>query len=190
MKTNLKLLYDPFSRIAGWRAFFAGLPIVCATVLLGWLAGAYAFGLEIKTGFELTLPRAFAYTGIGLACYVAVMYIVGLIFSRGVRFQDILGTVTLARAPYIFSPLLGLVADPRLSSQIKEMSLDGNPGVINWFSLVLIAILAIATSVWAVAMLYYAFRTSTGMKGAKCAWLFILSLIASEAAMLVILSYI
>lgn len=187
MKNNWKLLYNPFDRIAGWKAFLAGLPIVCATVVLGWLTDTVAYGLEVKTGGGISLEKDFIFTGVGLACTVIIMYVVGLIFSKGVRFQDILGTVTLARAPYILSPLVGLLADPDLDIQMEEMMQTGNMGAINWSSILFISLFAIVVSVWAVALLYHAFRTSTGLKGGKCAGLFIFSLIASEVVMLCIL---
>lgn len=34
MKNKLKLLYNPFERIAGWKAFFIGISIVSISVVI------------------------------------------------------------------------------------------------------------------------------------------------------------
>lgn len=186
-KSDWKLLYNPFTRIAGWKAFFMGLPIVCLTVILGWLTGTMAYGLEVKAvgGFELW--RGFYFTGTGIACTVAVMYLTGSIFSKGVRFQDILGTVTLARTPYLLSPLMGVFMNKDFMESFEAGIQAGDLGVIDWSGMALSGIFMISVSVWAVAMLYHAFRVSTDLKGPKCTLLFILSLLVSEIIMLVIL---
>ncbi len=186
MKNNWQLLYNPFTKIAGWRAFFIGLPIVCLTVILGWLTGTAAYGLEIKTG-EFSLGEGFLATGTGLACTIVVMYLIGLIFSKGVRFQDIAGTVVLARAPYILSPLLGLAGGGSFGNEVTEAVRTLDLSLIDWGQVIWISILSLAVSVWAIAMLWNAFRISTNLKGAKAVLLFILALLLSEIIMLAIL---
>lgn len=185
MKNNLReLFYNPFSRVAGWKAFFIGLPVVCITVVLGWLTDTVAFGLEVKVGGGLSLTQNFMLTGIGLACTVVTMYIIGLIFSKNVRFQDILGTVTLARVPYLLSPLLGLMT----KSGFAEAMTTGSMSSMEWTLFVISMIFSILLIVWTTAMLYHAFRVSTYLKGAKCTILFIVTLLVSEIIMLVIVS--
>lgn len=187
MNSNLKLLYNPFTRMAGWGAFFAGLPIVCATVVLGWLVNMAIYGLEIKSGGEFTLLQAFAATGTGLACTVGVIYLIGIIFSKGVRFQDVLGTVTFARAPYLFAPLLGLIPSSDFAENAMAAARTYDLSIIDWGEMALIATFSILLSVWAVTMLWHAFRVSTDLKGGKAVLLFIFSLITSEILMFVIL---
>ncbi len=190
MNNNLKLLYNPFTRLAGWGAFFAGLPIVCATVVLGWLVDMAIYGLEMKAGGEFTLLQSFAVTGTGLACTVGVMYLTGILFSRGVRFQDVLGTVTFARAPYLLAPSLGLIPSSDLAENAMAAARTDNLAIVNWGEIALIATFSILLLVWAVAMLWHAFGVSTGLKGGKAVSLFILSLLSSEILMLVITHHI
>lgn len=187
MKSNWKLLYNPFTKVAGWKAFFIGLPIVCLTVVLGWLTGTAAYGLEIKSGGDFPLWEGFLATGTGLACTIVVMYLIGLIFSKGVRFQDIAGTVMLARAPYILSPLLGLVGGGNFGVEVMEAVRTLDLSLIDWGRLGWISIISLVISVWAIAMLWHAFRISTNLKGTKAVLLFILALLLSEIIMLVIL---
>lgn len=181
------MLYNPFTRVAGWKAFFIGAAIVCATVVLGWLSNTMAYGLEVKATDDYPLWKGFYFTWVGIACTVGVMYLAGIIFSKGVRFQDILGTVTLARAPYLLSPLLALTMPEGFLDDLNLAASTMDISLINWSGLILMGLLCIMISVWAVALLYNAFRVSTNLRGGKCAGIFIASLFISEVVMLCIL---
>lgn len=190
MKNLFKLAYNPFTRIAGWKAFFIGILIVCATAVVGWQSQTVSYGLEIKATAPTSLVNVFLVTGVGLLCYVAVFYLLGVIFARGTRFQDILGTVTLARYPYLLASLFGFLIKGDFDSLTMDAIMENPFGVlemINWGSMAVMSLIFMFVSVWAVALLYNGFKVSTDLKGGKCTGLFILGLVLSEVIMLVIL---
>lgn len=127
-KSNWNLLINPFYKIAGWKAAAIGLAVILATVALGYLSNTVFYGISIKLVSEITFGRALSLCFIGVACYVAVMYLVALLFAKGVRFQDIFGTVALARWPNIFAALPGFFI-PASAKQLIE-GMRSNPGLL------------------------------------------------------------
>lgn len=99
MKTKLSLLWNPFRRIAGWQAFGVGLAVA---VIAAYLAscGKLAFDGVLDAHFVATLPFAesLLLLCINLVSISAVMYFAALTLTSNFRYQDILGTLTLARA--------------------------------------------------------------------------------------------
>lgn len=98
MKNKLRVLYNPFERVAGWQAFGIGLVFVIASVAI-----AYSFGTSFRGVFNIGLLldgsiwTAILSQVIALLVTYAVFYVSGCLFAKGVRLQDIVGTFTLAR---------------------------------------------------------------------------------------------
>lgn len=171
------LLINPFIKIAGWQAFFLGLFFV----LLSGIIGAYA-----NTAFDgvidghlvnhITLEESLLFLLVNIVSIVVVLFITGLIISKQTRFIDILGTMTLARAPMLLFAVFGLFATPLSAEEIMSnpMAIFQNSGFV------LFMFLGIVILVWFIALMYNGFKVSTGAKGVKLIVGFITGLIVAE----------
>lgn len=169
MKNKLKLLYNPFERIAGWKAFFIGISIVSISVVIAYYGNQYYKGaMNIRIVENANLGYAFLSQAIGLLCMVLLFFVAGLVFSKGVRFQDVLGTTTLARYPYIIPAIFGYFMDLDSINEIGMSILSGEIlSIGNLISLTVIGLVMVLVLVWYVALLWNAFRISTDIKGGK-----------------------
>ena len=176
-KFRWNLLYNPFTKIAGWQAFAVGILIVLLSGLIGSYAGiAFDGAIDTHITENLTIKESFLLLGIDIVSVVVILFIAGLIISKRLRFVDILGTMTLARAPLIFLAILGLIVTPVSAEEIMSnpMAILHNPG------LVIFSVISIPIVIWFIALMYNGFRVSTGAKGAKMIVGFIVGLIAAE----------
>lgn len=191
MKNKFKLLYNPFDQIAGWKAFIIGIIIILLTVVIGNLNCAYYPGaLDAKLAPDVPLSIAIQVQGIGLVSLVLIFYLAALIFAKGTRFQDILGTVTLSRFPYLFISLLGFLVDEDKLRAMNNAMMEGRIGditssVMDNVGMIVASLLMLPFIIWFIALLYNAFRVSTGLKGAKCVFLFIGAVIVAEVVSIV-----
>jgi hypothetical protein len=156
------LLINPFTRIAGWQAFGIGLASI---VLMGFI-GAYngvAFDgvLDMHVGGDISILNSFLYIGIDMVSLIIVMWITGLIVSRNFRFVDILGTITLAKAPFLILAIAGyFVISPDTSEILK------NPYIIfKSISLIVLLLLSLPVIIWNIVLIYNAFKISCDVKG-------------------------
>ncbi|MDR2449187.1 MAG: hypothetical protein LBD52_04430 [Prevotellaceae bacterium] len=196
MKNKWELLYNPFTKIAGWKAFAIGTVIVCATVLAGYYNHACFTGLQMKmVSYHLSLNMCFLIQATGLLSMIILMYLVSLCFVKRVRLLDIAGTVLLSRAPYLFIALLVFCFNPMLQSimdnlQENKFSVEALTGMLTpfvYFILLLFAVLVVLLLVWYIALLYHAFKVSTGIKGRKTGVLLTGIIILSETITFVLL---
>lgn len=194
MNNNLRYLLNPFTRIAGWKAFFVGLAIVLATSVIGSIS--YVFFpdlLSVKLSSRIDLLDNIVLQIISIVTVTVVFYLASLLLAKGTRFQDIIGTTTLAKFPYFFVVLLGFIVDNErivemdnlLSSMLVSDLLNillESPDII------LFSLMSLPFLVWVLILLYNAFSTSTGLKGIKSVGIFILLIVIVEIIS-VILSY-
>ncbi len=178
-KFKWNLLFNPFTRIAGWQAFALGMVFVLLTGVIGAYAGvAFDGALDSHITETVSMRDSFLFLGIDVVSIVGILFIAGLIISKQLRFVDILGTMTLARVPMILLVLLGLFVTPVSVEEImaNPMIVLYNPGLI------IFSILGVVTLIWVVALMYNGFKVSTGAKGSKLIIGFIIGLIVAEVA--------
>jgi hypothetical protein len=187
MKTKWELLYNPFTKIAGWKAFVIGTVIVCATVWMGYYNNAYFTGLQMKMAPQISLWQCFMIQTAGLLSMIILMYLVALCFVKRVRLLDIAGTVLLSRFPYLLIAPLMFYFSPLLLSILEEWQENASVEALNesfsisgYIVLLLFSVLVLLLLVWNIALLYHAFRVSTGIRGRKTAVLFTGTIILSE----------
>ena len=185
MNNKWKMLYNPFEWIAGWKAFVIGIIIVCVTVVVGHLGSTYFYGIQVKHIPDISLLTAFLLQVTGLGITTLIMYLVSVIAAKGVRFQDVLGTVTLARYPFLLAALAGfLITSETLDSILNGTKMETQAII----QLSVSGIIMMLVIILGVALLYNAFKVSTNIKGAKGVFLFILIMILSEIATILIVS--
>lgn len=191
MKNSLwSLLVNPFTHIAGWKAFVLGIIIVCVTVLIGYFSNIYFPGaLDVKVTTRVSLKSAYVFQMIGLASLVLVMYLSSLIFAKRTRFQDILGTVTLSRFPLFFTALSGFLVEEDCINNLAQLVLDRSTAfnISDYVGFIIVMLLMIPVVIWQIALLYNAFKVSTGMKGGKCIVVFIGSVILAEIISIILI---
>jgi hypothetical protein len=179
MKTNEfgSLIFNPFKRIAGWEAFGIGLVIVVLTTFTGNFAGIYFDGV-IDMHFAETFDslKSWLMIPVNIISISVIMWLAGITVSKNFRFIDILGTMTLSRAPFLLIALASFfVKVPDLSGIMQD------PFVIfDSISFIIILILTFPIIIWSVTLMYNAYKISTGASGQKLSISFIFGLIIAE----------
>lgn len=195
MKTKnfFSLMINPFTRIAGWQAFGIGMIFLLLMGLVGSINGTWFDGvLDLHTSGEpYAIDIAYRILAIDVLCLVLCMWIAGLIFSKKFRFIDILGTMTLSKAPMLLLALLAFTIDSSLLKSIKEnpLAILADPGIIlNSPSFIIFSLLSIPFIVWNVALMYNAFKVSCDIKKPRIVPAFIIALLAAEILSKILIS--
>ena len=189
MKNKWKWIYNPFEFVAGWKAFGIGVVILCLTTIVGYFGSMVFYGAGAKTVPNITWGMAFSLQFLGLSVTVVVMYLGALFFAKNVRFQDILGTVTLSKYPLLLMALLNFPIGKKMAEfgkEVMEMNVSelANMKFTFTFSdlapLLIFSFFSIILMIWLITLLFNAFRVSTNLKGVKCVVLFISTIFISE----------
>ena len=179
MKTNElgSLIFNPFKRIAGWDAFGVGLVIVVLTTFTGNFAGIYFDGvIDMHFAENFDNLKSWLMIPVNIISVSVIMWLAGITVSKNFRFIDILGTMTLSRAPFLLIALASFfVKVPDLSGIMQD------PFVIfDSISFIIILIFTFPIIIWSVTLLYNAYKISTGASGQKLSISFIFGLIIAE----------
>lgn len=176
--SNWNLLWNPFTRIAGWQAFWIGIVIVIISTILAHFGGLLFDGaLDAHFGIHTTMTESLIVMGVSLLTVVLVMYVTGLLIAKNFRFVDILGTMTLARAPFLILAILSLFTT---FPEVEEIMSD--PMIfLDYPSTILFMVITVPVIVWYIALLYNGFKVSTGAKGAKLIIGFVVGILVAEA---------
>ena len=176
-KDVLRLMFNPFTRIAGWQAFGLGLVFVILTGFIGnYNNVSFNGALDAHFVPQMTFSHSFLLLTIDLFSLVFVLWITGLIISKGFRFVDILGTITLAKAPFIIIAIAGYfykTTDPKI---IVE-----NPfALFQSLTFIVLMIVSLFIIIWNITLMYNAFKISCDVKGSKLNIAFVVALLVSE----------
>jgi hypothetical protein len=174
---NWNLLWNPFIRVAGWQAFGVGIIIVLVSAVLASYGNlAFDGAIDAHFGDNITIAQSLLVTGISLLSVVLSMYVIGLIISKNFRFVDILGTMTLARAPFLILAVLSLFA---ISPDVEQV-LQNPMIVLDYPSFLVLGVISVPIIVWYIALMYNALKVSTGTKGTKLTIGFIGGILVAE----------
>ena len=179
MKNNefFGLMFNPFTRIAGWQAFGLGLVVLIASGIIGTFGNVTFDGvIDMHLAKEVTMLRSFGYLAIGTLSLVVVMWIMGLIISKNFRFIDVLGTMTLSKAPFLLLAIAGLFTKaPDMAEIIKNPTI-----ILSSTSFLILMILTTPILIWSIALMYNALKISCGVKGNKLTISFIIGIFVAE----------
>ncbi len=177
MKNNLfQLLVNPFTRIAGWQAFGLGLLFLALMGFVGSSSGVAFDGVFDMHLFENSVLQAFTFLGIDVLSLVLVMWVVGLFTSKNFRFIDILGTMVLAKAPFLILAVYGyFVTAPDLNAIMKDPNV-----ILQSTSFLIMMILTMPIMAWGIALIFNALKVSCDLKGSRLTIAFIIGLFVSE----------
>jgi hypothetical protein len=180
MKTNEfgAFIFNPFKRIAGWEAFAIGLVIVALTTFTANFSEIYFDGvIDMHFAENFDALKSWLMIPVNIISMSVIMWLAGLFASKNFRFIDILGTMTLSRAPLLLIGLASLFVDKPDLSGIMQ-----NPYVIfDSVSFIIFIIFTLPIIVWSIALMFNAFKVSTGGYGQKLVISFIIGLIIAEA---------
>ncbi|HHT21962.1 MAG TPA: hypothetical protein GXZ87_01450 [Bacteroidales bacterium] len=181
---NWSLLWNPFTRVAGWQAFGIGIIIVLISAVVASFGNlAFDGAIDAHFGDNITIAESLVVTGISLLSIVLSMWVVALIISKNFRFVDILGTMTLARAPYLILAVLSPLATFPSTEQMLK-----NPMIIlDYPSVLMFGIIAVPIVVWVIALMYNGLKVSAGAKGAKLTIGFIGGVLVAEVISILII---
>ncbi|MCV9387739.1 hypothetical protein [Reichenbachiella ulvae] len=167
---NPKLLINPFERIAGVQALVIGFVSIGLAGTLAGHNGAH-FPDLIKTLYTVSNGPFVPVAEIGAAAIALFLLssVMAFIFKANFRIIDLLGTVSLSRAPYVLLALGGYLGATGMPYEL-------------WQAIVLpLIIICLA---WSMILLYHAIRISANLKG-KHLWItFAVTTISTELLML------
>ena len=183
---NFKNLINPFTYIAGWQAFGIGIVFVALMGVVGSLSGVYFDGaLDAHLSGRGNFYHSFLFLSIDIVCVTLFMWIAALLFSKNVRLIDMLGTMTLSKAPMLIVACMGF-----LVSEKVVFSLSENPlAVLTMPSFLIFIMLFIPFIAWNIALMYNAFKVSSGIKGNRIIAIFIVALLLAEIVSKIIIIY-
>ena len=121
MKNKVKLIVNPFIRIAGGQALIWGFLGLIVSTLLCWISGYHYHGL-LHFG-PAPNPAWWCYLAEHLIVWLIpalLFYLGGLFLSHSrIRVVDVLGTVLFAQLPLLGMNLISLLPAMRMMSQMN-----------------------------------------------------------------------
>ncbi len=177
MKNRWSLIWNPFSLIAGWQAFIAGLIFVALSGIVAKYADlAFDGAIDAHLGHEISFAESFIMISIDLFAIILTMSIIGFVIAKQVRLIDILGTMTLSRAPFLIIAILGIFVSP---SDLSELSTEPIR-ILNQPLFIVFSLLTTIILIWVIALMYNALKVSSGAKEIRLTVGFIIGLIVAE----------
>jgi hypothetical protein len=171
--------YNPFARWSGERTALAGLAVSAVAIAVSRLGARSDGALDYRTT-ATSVPFAAAVVDqlIVYPVTALALWAVARAFAREVRPIDILGTVGLARLPFVLSVVPLAIID--LGKPEKA-----DPTLASWVGL------AVVGAGWSLFlyMLVLGFRTATGLRGGRLAGAFIGGLLVAETVTKVLIHF-
>ncbi len=160
-----KLLFNPFTRIAGTKSLIVGLIALLITSFLAYLTGTHFYGFYIinakNSDFWVYLVE-----NISNWLFISVfLFVSGLIFSKSkIRAIDIFGTTLLSMIPLIIVPVVRLI--PGLQTFATQS-----------FARYAFGLVSIIAVIWTISLLFNAYKVSSNLKNEKLIISFIVCLV-------------
>lgn len=182
------LMLNPFTRVAGWQAFALGVVLIALIGVTGTYANVYFDGaIDMHFTESANLRTSLNCLIVDLLSLVLTLSVAGIFVAKNFRLLDILGTVSLAKAPFLLLAIAALAVDAPATEQI----ISDPSSIFSSVSFVIIMVLSIPVFIWHIILLFNAYKTSTGAKGGKVVPSFIIALLVAELiSKLVIVSFI
>lgn len=185
-KNLFGLLMNPFTRIAGWQAFGLGLVFVVLMGFIGAGSGVAFDGVFDMHLFEHTVQQAFTYLAVDLVSVVLVMWVTGLVVSKSFRFIDILGTMTLAKAPFLLLAIFGyFVSAPDMNEIMRDPYI-----ILQSYTFMMMMALSLPVMIWSIVLMFQALKISCDLKGSTLTVAFIIGLFVSEIIAKILIHYV
>lgn len=173
-----KFLFNPFVKIAGYKALIYGWLIILITAFIAYFSHCHFDGAIDAHGGARTLWWVYLLEPlVAWISVIFVLYLIGILFSKSkIRFPDVAGTFALARFPMLFVALLCF--GPKLDIKALDK--------IN-FIMIINAIVILLCGIWMITLFFNAYSVSCNLKKGKAVWTFIVGLIIAEIISQIIL---
>jgi len=162
-----KLLFNPFTRIAGAKSLIIGLIALFITSFLAYLTGTHFFGFYIMPTKDSNL---WIYLAENISNWVFIsvfLFIAGLVLSKSkIRAVDIFGTTLLSMILLMIVPVVRLI--PALQAFVAAS-----------FAMFVFIFLSIISVIWTIALLFNAYKVSCNLKNEKLIVSFIVCMVLS-----------
>jgi hypothetical protein len=184
MNTFFKLIFNPFEKVAGYKALVAGLLAACLSSVMAFAFNTRFDGiLDVHFVPDTLLPVLLMEQLINISSLTIIFYGTGLILKGNhFRFADICGTLALARSPLMLAPFLnagGLFLKLQPTKPGEHLMI-GDIGPANLVFLIFASVILILLLIWYVTLLYKAYAISINVKGWKAIAGFVVSLLFAE----------
>ena len=172
---NWNLIWNPFTRVAGWQAFWVGMVIVVASAVLASYGNLLFDGaIDAHFGNDVGIVQSLAVTGISLLSVVVRCTWPRFSSPRASVSSISLGTMTLGMSPFLLLAIISpFVSYPTVDQLLQD-------------PVVLLSILSLAVHIdfitghCMVHCLDVQWFRSTGAKGTKLVIAFIVALLSAE----------
>jgi hypothetical protein len=180
-------VFNPFTHIAGMKAFAIGLLVILLSSVIGYLSHTHFDGAIDAHMSDYGNIYVYIIEGlIDFICLLVLFYIAGIIISGfHFRFIDLMGTIALSRAPMILIPLSAFAfPQGKITEYINYVIFQsGDPVALTaWdvIGFILSVFVMIFVIIWTIILLFNAYKICVNKKGAKLIISFIVALIISE----------
>jgi hypothetical protein len=152
-------LFNPFIRLAGWKALLIGLVVIIASALTGAISNTHFDGaIDIHIGARASMLFFISEAIISWLTIAVVLYLAGIILSKSsIRFIDVAGTTAIAKYPLFFASFLGFIPG------LPGIFTMGMPAIT--IPLIIVGILSVICIVWEVVLLVNAYKISCNLQG-------------------------
>lgn len=187
--------YNPFKYIAGLNSLLIGLVFLLLTSILATLAGIEFNGvIDVHLSlFPVPFLTHLLQQLLIISVIAVVFYTIGVISSKSrIRFLDVAGTMLLSRSVLFIAAFLFLFL-PKTEITDFLNNLAQQPTSISPVSTRLVILLSaflliiIVSTIWMIALMFNAYKTSCNVKGSKAVISFISALIIAEILSLFLL---
>ena len=167
MKNKVKLIVNPFIRIAGGQALIWGFLGLIVSTLLCWISGYHYHGL-LHFG-PAPNPAWWCYLAEHLIVWLIpalLFYLGGLFLSHSrIRVIDVLGTVLFAQLPLLGMNLISLLPAMRMMSQMNmNMSPEEMLAQPYFILAMILTLLGLPFLILTLIWMFNAFKVSCNLK--------------------------
>jgi hypothetical protein len=192
----MRHFWNPFYKLAGWKAFIPGLIALAVLGLFGGYFDTHFDGvIDLHVAEEVPFGTAFLENIINWLVLIIVWGIAAVILN-GYRFRsiDLIGIMGFVRIPFIvIPPLAYLFSIKDIIDNITAMALDQSELSLEPLAsldFVAFVILSLAVIILSVIWMYNGFKLLSNSKGVRLNVTFIIGLIVSELLSKVIIGII
>lgn len=174
---NMKLLLNPFVRIAGLQSLVIGLVMMAVTSVIAYYANIALDGvLDIHiTTQQLTWGKAFLYPFISVAVLIVISMILAVMAKTHFRIIDFVGTILMSRIPFIIGACCGFFV-----KLLDVNTMVEHPASMLQTSIILTGICTVLVIIWHVVLYVNSIRVSCNMTGKTLSIVTIIAIIVSE----------
>lgn len=189
VKLSDKWWINPFYRFAGWTALLWGLLILVVSTWLAWKGGVVFDSIFSVHFYPVPWQTAFLCHFLNWAVLGLLMYVSARVFSKSrIRLVDALGTMALARAPFL---LIGLfMAFPAIRKKLSGLyavALSGDLSMLASPILIVFLLLTIVAIIWFVCLAYNGFKVFGNVRSPRTIPVFAGTLIVAEILAIILL---